>query len=61
MGSVIPAAGIGFLTGKTELWLATIGRLGFQAGIAARDVAYASVGIVLSAGSRVLNHYITCC
>jgi len=36
MGSVIPTAGIGFLTGMTKLWLATIGRLGFQADIAVR-------------------------
>jgi len=56
MGSVIPAAGVGFPTGRIDLLLATIGRLGFQAGIAARNIAGASVSIVLSAGSRVINH-----
>ena len=57
MGSAIPAAGVGFLTGKIELLLATFGRLGFQAGIAAGSIAGASVSVMLPAGSRVLNHY----
>ena len=57
MGSVIPAAGVGFLTGKIELLLATTRRLGFQAGIAARSKVGASVSILLSVGSRVISHY----
>jgi len=53
MGSVMPAAGVGFPTGKIDFSLATTGRLGFQAGIAARNIAGAFVSTVLSAGSRV--------